>query len=1378
MFDSLLDSSDSSDARLDARFNPVIPVPGPAPAAARRPQRGGVLQHSTTTKCKLRLTWARRNAKKQDRAIKVLSEGNFSKYSDHVAAVSFAHKRPEDHRIVSIAGGGTFTSINVRVQNRSHDLQIAKMYGCVGAIHGQASGLQAFIHNEHGSLQQSISVSTFDDTAMWMKDPASKRDRDAAIRSDGYRWKDGTLRRRGKTISLPVFNMTETVYTLRHHFPDSHGSNSDDLAKAIPIWRAALLHSPAQVLPKANTYTIINRRDRWTGMGVSGCAGSFFDPDSVVTPSPAWHTVVSTKDNLQLNNLILGRDESILLQRLQSGLDDNSSCVTLLGLSCCAHSVVLSTKIVTDRMDSMPSMFVKLGHLHESGRISSAFQSEIDSVVADNFKFEAVASMPSESAAWRAKAKFVLRSTRACMDLSEAQEDLILSIDNSDWDSPEWRHFCVGSACPCGCSEVEALKLMKMSAKLSVGRVESTPLAYRWKGIERFAAKLYRGRRQHDLYLQTHLKIFPKAKTRRSEEAIAALSQAQLMNMNNDQIRHKTNIRGGKVVEFMENDPNARMLEKLMVLNVGVQNYLNSCFHADQCVTALTELLQAVPNQSTAAPSAAVIDARSKAMHANLGIISGDAGRSLLSDYTRYLYFDSPDWAEWRLDSDEKFEVCKDMFIVMQDAFYRLIFSMDLPKLNILDVCRTSPDNDDATIIDAAKSIAAALRHKGNRCPDCIDAVFTIPWVSRLLDFGDATTKKAYESLCMICSLLRVASTLVEKKHLVGQEAKPSKRGVCIAADEVGGFVFRRLIRRAADQARDVATSSALGDAATKRGFQLALSDHLQRGHSDRRSEVASQSKDGSNPISKRARNLVNFDSRLKGVPLRGYDIFVRSNYHDGLEGDTTFGKRKSLDARWNALSYDEKQVYGRAAATENQENEKQKDENFKQFQARTQGSIESSRKQKTARFMSERLRAVQKTVSDILKHDVFQSGTALHDFDKGLKPSLIRVNSSQKGTIEEYKRSFNYDFRPVDNPQTMPSVFTPCGQAHGGRCGNHDDVVNQADMLTFNLAAKSNELQWKSQFPVILEFGTGNFVMLGRFVGNGKLGIFSKCVFVPRGTDHPWDCCDVDAGPHGGRHVPETSHHFFVNLLAGIVTPEPVEEVSLRRWNYIRESSARHFRARLVSVDPESECSLHCIKKLAYRKRKNPPATDDDDMLPFGLGRGEPEPAQQLDAKAKDSDMGSDSLGPESASDLDLDGDIESEAEAPIRADPGPPDQLDAAGDSDGAHSSDHDLAPEDWNCAGIKTFETAPALSRAKCCSCGTKIAAGTVRIDYRFVQSTSLGDQKRCHTNAECIKKLPVATRSRDVKIVKQWLREPLEPVVEASLRVVLDELSKAV
>ena len=66
------------------------------------------IHHSTTTKFKLRPAWARRNAKKLHRAIKVFSEGNFSKYSDPVAAVRFAHTRSEDLRIVSIAAGGTF----------------------------------------------------------------------------------------------------------------------------------------------------------------------------------------------------------------------------------------------------------------------------------------------------------------------------------------------------------------------------------------------------------------------------------------------------------------------------------------------------------------------------------------------------------------------------------------------------------------------------------------------------------------------------------------------------------------------------------------------------------------------------------------------------------------------------------------------------------------------------------------------------------------------------------------------------------------------------------------------------------------------------------------------------------------------------------------------------------------------------------------------------------------------------------------------------------------------------------------------------------------------------------------------------------------------
>ena len=72
-----------------------------------------------------------------------------------------------------------------------------------------------------------------------------------------------------------------------------------------------------------------------------------------------------------MNSLIIGRDEAIIQERLRSGLDDLNTTVTLLGLSCAAHSVVLSTKLVTERMRNMPQVLVKLGHFHETGRIAS-----------------------------------------------------------------------------------------------------------------------------------------------------------------------------------------------------------------------------------------------------------------------------------------------------------------------------------------------------------------------------------------------------------------------------------------------------------------------------------------------------------------------------------------------------------------------------------------------------------------------------------------------------------------------------------------------------------------------------------------------------------------------------------------------------------------------------------------------------------------------------------------------------------------------------------------------------------------------------------------------------------------------------------------------
>ena len=148
-------------------------------------------------------------------------------------------------------------------------------------------------------------------------------------------------------------------FTRRNHVLENQQPES--------VLRAAVVHSPSQVLPETNTGTIANRRERWLAAGVKG-AGCKVDSESNLSAgagTAAWHTVVVTKDNLALNDCIIGLDERVIKTRLESGLDNQYSVTTLLSLNCCGHSVVLSTQEVSRRLDGLPSHLVRMGHLRE-----------------------------------------------------------------------------------------------------------------------------------------------------------------------------------------------------------------------------------------------------------------------------------------------------------------------------------------------------------------------------------------------------------------------------------------------------------------------------------------------------------------------------------------------------------------------------------------------------------------------------------------------------------------------------------------------------------------------------------------------------------------------------------------------------------------------------------------------------------------------------------------------------------------------------------------------------------------------------------------------------------------------------------------------------
>ena len=231
-------------------------------------------------------------------------------------------------------------------------------------------------------------------------------------------------------------------------------------------------------------------------------------------------------------------------------------------------------------------------------------------------------------------------------------------------------------------------------------------------------------------------------------------------------------------MDMLMADMDALDVEYCLCLNSGVQAYLNKCFAADGAVSEYLNQLKLIPCDSDVAASESILELRSKCMRLNLDILSGDAAEELLKTYSAYFDFEGDIWLEWRLGVDKRFKASLDVIVIMQDAAYRLIHKLDKPSMHLLEVCRLPEGSIEHDIQD----IVLPIREKHNACNACVDKFFTHIWLARFLDMGSTTCMAAHKGLCDIVSILRVSTVLVEKKHLVGQELRPAKRGRGVAA--------------------------------------------------------------------------------------------------------------------------------------------------------------------------------------------------------------------------------------------------------------------------------------------------------------------------------------------------------------------------------------------------------------------------------------------------------------------------------------------------------------------------------------------------------------------------------------------------------------------
>ena len=129
----------------------------------------------------------------------------------------------------------------------------------------------------------------------------------------------GNFGERGPNVHLPVCAATESVL-FRHNRGISQ------------VVSGAEVYSAPSALPQANTSTIRHRWKKRVAFGIGG-SGWAVDPDRVLNDAVEAESGLSlnytvSKDNLGLNNCIMGFDERILQELLDAGIYDEDNCPT------------------------------------------------------------------------------------------------------------------------------------------------------------------------------------------------------------------------------------------------------------------------------------------------------------------------------------------------------------------------------------------------------------------------------------------------------------------------------------------------------------------------------------------------------------------------------------------------------------------------------------------------------------------------------------------------------------------------------------------------------------------------------------------------------------------------------------------------------------------------------------------------------------------------------------------------------------------------------------------------------------------------------------------------------------------------------------------
>ena len=737
-----------------------------------------------------------------------------------------------------------------------------------------------------------------------------------------------------------------------------------------------------------------------------------------------------------------------------------------------------------------------------------------------------------------------------------------------------------------------------------------------------------------------------------------------------------------------------------------------------------------------------------KARASNMRILSASANERVLADLSKFLHdVESSSWPVG-ISRGKKFEgLCLTACVL--GSFFRLVFRSDVPKNKLLVACNGPYDRDDF------RRKLAPLYEMRERCASCVDRSFTGYYLDKC-SASDAHCRRVYSLLHAAIPCFPCSSTSEERKHILGQEVRAKRRrGRAVSAVTLAIKTYRKTVQAEMSRQTKRVQQEVFGGP-VPRGVIRMLAGLAQDRQVDRR---------------RSARRMMT-TATMKTNRASAYKSFRKAHWAAGINPKTVEGRseEKRIASMWRARSLRQRQAYELDAA-DVRNREAAASQEAVGASMNTFGLSRSSQ-QRVAR------KRVLTAVESLKNHRLWQCGAKTMEYGLGLARGRVDETSTNEMINKPLAKSFSYDDRALDNPQSSP-IVTVCSLRFGGLCAE-DPLCRPADAIVKNLHALCvrHSITHES-LPILLQGHAAGHALKVLIVFKYGKGEFFSAMPVDLEDGALWTYrLHYEATAHGLTCVCTSMHLLARRFLADIleevgnvihsfpvVLSKIVDDASFaapahgdRQFRFCAEELARG------EVDTSSV--------MVARKAKARKGHDDDDVwMPFGFAAADPTREEApADNQGPGSDMehGDEKRGEgDDRSDSSDDGhgpgphghggaDEEQDSE-PVEVDIG--DIGDGDGDGPPLPPPPDPPAPRRRRQEvppGLVGYGQAPS-DRSRCFGCGDDIAIHSWRFQSVAPGSTTVFLRTR-YFHAHCVHLLPQASRASDYNKINDWLRQP--------------------